>query len=245
MTVHPKKMEANPAGSLQFHFLILNIPVLPPVGQEEGRIQICETFVITGFSSPSKFCEEKAHPIRLSGEEEMDQSQDETRLMAKAGTGSREAFDTLVRAHQEWIQRFATRMLGGDSAEGSAVAVEAFVKLWQNRASVTGNVRPWLARAAYRLCLDVLRGRRLDCPDPDCITPAFQPEKLALEEAVRRAVCELPESQRAVLILSVYEQMSYEEISAALSVPVGTVGSRKNLAIAELRRRLAGWEDPR
>jgi DNA-directed RNA polymerase specialized sigma24 family protein len=37
--------------------------------------------------------------------------------------------------------------------------------------------------------------------------------------------------------------MSYEEISEALSIPLGTVGSRKNLAIASLRRSLAGWED--
>jgi len=63
-----------------------------------------------------------------------------------------------------------------------------------------------------------------------------------LAQAVRDAVVELPETHRGVLILSVYEDTSYGEIAAALEISPGTVASRKNHAVAMLRRRLAAWE---
>jgi len=156
----------------------------------------------------------------------------------------RETFDTLVRAHQEWVQRFASRMLGGNAPEGSAIAVEAFLRLWKQRRLVA-DPRPWLARTTYRLCLDALRGQPAACMglDESLEGLPIDPEQNVLSQAVRRAVSDLPETQRAVLILSVYEQMSYEEISRALAIPIGTVGSRKNLAIASLRRSLAAWEE--
>lgn len=54
---------------------------------------------------------------------------------------------------------------------------------------------------------------------------------------------ELPETHRSVLILSVYEELTYDEISEALEISAGTVASRKNHAIAMLKRRLAAWEN--
>ena len=58
----------------------------------------------------------------------------------------------------------------------------------------------------------------------------------------------LPEPQRAVFILSQYEGLSYAEIAEALDCPVGTVASRKHMAVEALRRRLHLWieeEEPR
>lgn len=173
----------------------------------------------------------------------MDHLQSDDRLMASAALGSREAFDAIVRRHQDWVQRFAARMLGGDTSEGSVIAVEAFVRLWKHRGAVIGSPRAWLARTAYRLCVDSLRAQPPNAVASSEVGCAMEVEQAALGRALRDAVVALPEGQRAVLILSVYEQMSYEEISEALSIPLGTVGSRKNLAIASLRRSLAGWED--
>lgn len=71
--------------------------------------------------------------------------------------------------------------------------------------------------------------------------PAAQAESGALAEAVRRAVGSLPEPSRTVFILSHYEGLSYADIAVALDCPLGTVASRKRLAVEALRRKLAHW----
>jgi RNA polymerase sigma-70 factor (ECF subfamily) len=170
-------------------------------------------------------------------------------LMNKAATGDPVAFDGIVRRHQHQLQRFATRMLGGDSARGADVAVGAFLRLWEKRTTfhAHGQSGAWLLKTAYHLCLDILACDRskvdldTEWPSPERIDSCV--EKSALAQAIRDAVMELPMSHRAVIVLSVYEGLSYEEISQALDVSPGTVGSRKNHALTVLRRRLSAWDD--
>jgi RNA polymerase sigma-70 factor (ECF subfamily) len=71
--------------------------------------------------------------------------------------------------------------------------------------------------------------------------PEARLEAAALADAVRRAVQALPAPQREVFILSHYEGLSYQEIAGVLGCPLGTVASRKHLALEALRRRLAPW----
>ena len=171
-------------------------------------------------------------------------------LMIRAASGDTTAFDAIVHRHQHSVQRFAARMLGGDAARGADVAVGAFLRLWEVRAAYRpcGKLSAWLIRTTYRLCLDTL-GATQSAGQVDlsalCDTaeaPLILIERTALARAVRDAVMELPEPHRAVIILSAYEGMTYEQISEALDIPAGTVASRKNHAIAVLRRRLAAWE---
>ena len=70
------------------------------------------------------------------------------------------------------------------------------------------------------------------------VSPAQQVEAHALTRSIRLAVQELPEVQRCVFALSEYENMSYKDIARVLDCPVGTVASRKRLAVEALRRRL-------
>jgi RNA polymerase sigma-70 factor (ECF subfamily) len=171
-------------------------------------------------------------------------------LMERAAMGSAEAFDQIVRRHQDRLQRFATRMLGGDSARGADIAVGALLRLWESRGAFQpcGQLGAWLLRTANRLCLDLLTRERPACPidenEPDS-RPGVQQglELSARAQAVRDTVMELPETHRGVLVLSVYEGMSYQEIAESLEISMGTVASRKNHAVAMLRRRLAAWED--
>ncbi len=168
------------------------------------------------------------------------------RLMEKAALGVTGAFDRIVYRHQDRVQRFATRMLGGDAAGGADIAVGTFLRLWEARAAFRpcGRLEAWLLRTASRLCLDALARIKDAEPLAEQMTetPGALPSD-GLSEAVRQAVMELPETHRNVLILAAYEGMAYDEIAEILDISVGTVGSRKNHAIATLRRRLAAWRD--
>jgi len=76
----------------------------------------------------------------------------------------------------------------------------------------------------------------LEAPQDD---PETQAEKRQRALAVQRAVLQLPEASRAVLILREYEGLSYQEIAEALNIPLGTVMSRLNYARSLLRQSLA------
>ena|SRR5579863_2457410 len=170
--------------------------------------------------------------------------------MLRAAGGDTTAFDVIVRRHQHRVQRFAIRMLGGNSAAGADIAVGSFLRLWEHRATYRpcDKLGTWLIRTAYRLCLDSLGSREsaeLGLERASDATDSIEPQvhQRALALAVRDAIMELPETHRAVIILSAYEEMSYEAIGRALEIPAGTVASRRNHAIDVLRRRLAAWEE--
>ena len=60
---------------------------------------------------------------------------------------------------------------------------------------------------------------------------------------VRAAVDALPARLREVVLLTEYAELSYGEIAATLGIPAGTVGSRRNAALAELAEALGPIED--
>ena len=85
----------------------------------------------------------------------------------------------------------------------------------------------------------ILPGSLDEMPLPD---PTPGPEAIvSLQEriaSIQIAVLSLPEASRAVLVLREYERMSYQEISDALDIPLGTVMSRLNYARRVLRKTL-------
>ena len=155
----------------------------------------------------------------------------------------RERFAALVRLHQERLQRYAARLLGGDADAAADVVQDAFVKLWP-RPEVwrdpSQNPAGWLVRAVQNRCCDLSRRVRHDV-ETDPVDPRPGPESAALAAAVRDAVTALTEPQKSVFILSYYEGLRYDEIAALLEIPPGTVASRKSAAVATLRRKLEEW----
>lgn len=176
---------------------------------------------------------------------------DDDALMALAAAGDTRAFGRLVRTHQARLVRFAARLLGDREAAEDA-AQEAFLRLWRarERYQPKGNLGGYLLCVVRSVCLDHLRARRptasldRDCPlDIPSERTADRCEARAVAEAARRAVLSLPEPQREVFILSHYEGLSYREIAETLGCPLGTVASRKALAVETLRRRLRPWTE--
>jgi RNA polymerase sigma-70 factor (ECF subfamily) len=77
-----------------------------------------------------------------------------------------------------------------------------------------------------------------DAPGPDDLA-----EQDARETTVQAALQKLPEYQQAMLVMFHVEMLSYEEIAAALDLPIGTVKSRLNRARVALREQLAPNEE--
>ncbi len=108
-------------------------------------------------------------------------------------------------------------------------------------------VLPWLIAIARRLCLDLLRRRKvmataeavpLTTPSP----PGPESVAAVREQFSRldRALADLDEGPREAIILFHIEDMSYRDIAAALEVPMGTVMTWLHRGRAQLKRALEG-----
>jgi RNA polymerase sigma-70 factor (ECF subfamily) len=129
-----------------------------------------------------------------------------------------------------------------DATEAADVVQDAFVRLWAMRDRVQpATVEPLVYRIALNQAANRRRRRRLwrwvglePAPDPRP-SATDHLEGAELDGALRAAVDALPEKLRRVVMLCELSGMSYQQVADVLGVPVGTVGSRRNAALARLR----------
>lgn len=169
--------------------------------------------------------------------------------MTRAMRGDRSAFAVVVKTHEQRLCRFASRMVGDRDAAHDIVQ-DALIRLWQSRDRYVPQaaVSAYLLRIVRNACIDHVRAnRKFDHVRIDDDVPAASAscEAIAiagaLHKALDRALLNLPESQRAVFVLSEHEGMTYQEIAEALDCPHGTVASRKYAALSALRKELRPW----
>jgi RNA polymerase sigma-70 factor (ECF subfamily) len=165
-------------------------------------------------------------------------------LVERVQRGDKTAFDVLVRKYQHKIVKLITRYVH-DGTQALDVAQEAFIKAYRALPGFRGDSAfyTWLYRIAINTAKNhlVAEGRRpldhgVDLQDPDQYEMQARlrdndtPERLLLTDEIQRtveaAIDELPEDLRSAIVLREIEGMSYEQIAAAMSCPVGTVRSR-------------------
>jgi RNA polymerase sigma-70 factor (ECF subfamily) len=171
-----------------------------------------------------------------------------------------EAFELLLRQHQDRLYAMAYRLAGNpDDAQDllQQSLLEAYVAF--DRFAAGTRFDRWVYRIMYHSFLDHVRRRprfqllSLDAPwdDDDTNRAAHDvpdsrggPESLLMDdllsEPLQRALDALPPEFRAVVVLADMQELSYEEVARALGCPVGTVRSRLHRARALLRRSLGG-----
>jgi RNA polymerase sigma-70 factor (ECF subfamily) len=165
-----------------------------------------------------------------------------------------EAFAQLYDRHAAVIGRFANRRLGAEAGED--VLAETFLTAFSRRARydlARSDARPWLFGIAVRVIgrhrrdeLRLLRAVARSSIELS-VDGGFERIDERLSALTHRrvlalALADLPSAQRDVLLLSAWADFSYEEIAAALTIPVGTVRSRLSRAREQLRRALAEAE---
>jgi RNA polymerase sigma-70 factor (ECF subfamily) len=166
-------------------------------------------------------------------------------LLGRARQGDLSAFEEVVRRNRRRVYGVALRIVRcHETAED--VAQEAFVRAWRtlDRFELGRPFGPWVSRIAANLALNQLRSprsREQPLPDGHQERPASGPDPLAsvlhgeAEQVLQQALAALPPGQRAVLVLRVFDELSYAEIAAALGLSPGTVMSR----LFRARERLA------
>lgn len=158
----------------------------------------------------------------------------DTDLITRVVSGDREAFDAVMRAHEDRVFSVCLRIMGDrDGALDSTQ--ETFLTVFRKADQFKGTAAlgTWIYRIAVNTCYDQLRKakRRRADPLPEHVDPADPTAEEALEAAalrpeIRAALDGLPFAFRAAVVLSDLEGLSLPEIAEALGVPVGTVKSR-------------------
>lgn len=171
---------------------------------------------------------------------------DDHRLMAEVATGSEQAFRALAGRHAAWALGLAGRLLG-NPADAEDVVQEAMLRVWTNapRWRPEAGFKTWFYRVVVNLALDWRRrkpmrplsaaGEPVD-PKPD---PQAALAQRQTTDLVAAAIAELPERQRAALVLAYHEGVSNAEVAALLGVSVGAVEGLLVRARRTLRERLA------
>jgi RNA polymerase sigma-70 factor, ECF subfamily len=185
-----------------------------------------------------------------------DDPERDLRLMLRIRNGDEEAFQQLVEIHQHRVVGTCARMLGDDT-EAEDVAQQVFIRIWKSAArwEPSAKFTTWLYTILRNLVFNECRrrsrhpARSLDAVQEDGEQPQqFEDSSvkapnvllldIEMQEAVARAIEELPETQRMAVILRRYQDVSYEEIAAVLELTVPAVKSVLFRARTELREKL-------
>ena len=164
-------------------------------------------------------------------------------LVDKSKRGDMEAFGMLIKRHEKGVYNLAYRMLK-NVEDARDAAQEIFLKVFASLNSFRGESRftTWLYRIATNECINRLKRPRFlsleelrreyenemkPIEPPQLIDTSPLPEELAerheIQKLVHKAMDELPDHYRLVITLRHFQGFSYDEISEALDLPVGTV----------------------
>lgn len=172
---------------------------------------------------------------------------DERILLAAARDGDLDAFEALVRRHQDAVYRVALRILGSE-ADAEDVVQETFIRAWRSLGRFRGESAfgTWLYRIATRRCLDLVASRRPtdELRDRGVEAPGGvqeDAEQRGRLEAVMRVIAALPPDQRVALVLREFEGLPYEQVAEVLDTTVAAVKGRIHRARLTVLRGTAAW----
>lgn len=159
--------------------------------------------------------------------------------------GQRAAFATIYDRHERVVYRYAARRPGTSVADD--ITSETFLVAFTRRHDFVGtDARPWLlgiatvlmqqyARREARAWKGMLASDLARVSGDELEAADSRLDAKALSKRMGRALSRLPPGDRDVLLLHAFGDLSYEAVSVALEIPIGTVRSRLNRARRKLR----------
>lgn len=194
--------------------------------------------------------------IGIGSLEECRLNEMDVRLAKLARKGDRVAFAELVELYKDKIFHLANRMLH-NRHEAEEIVQETFLRVYTNLERYDENQKfsTWIYRIGTNLCIDRLRKRKAnysldaemndgegtdwyamlpsneDTPDDQVVLSETQTE-------IRKSIETLPEKYKAVVILRYLQDLSLQEISDVLAMPVTTIKTRLHRGREYLRKKL-------
>ena len=185
----------------------------------------------------------------------MNETACEAAVIAACQAGDRAAFRRLYDTFQSQVYSTALYFMGGNAASAEDITQDVFVKLFsrirqfRNEAAFS----TWLHRLVVNACMDELRKGKRFVEDPmserggdGAAEGRFDDELERTEtiEAVQSALAGLSPKLRTAISMKYFQDLSYEEMAAALNCSMGTVASRLSRGHKILAGKLAHLKEP-
>ncbi len=162
-------------------------------------------------------------------------------LVRRSQAGDQSAFADLFHNCKHMVFRTAFLMLGNDR-DAEDVLQDVFLAVYRDLRAYNPEraaFSTWLYRITLNDCLNWKRKHHLPLLSIDDVDAPGESGIRDSDDDVWRAVSRLSPKLRAVVVLRYYNDLSYLEISDVLGIPLGTVKSRLNHALIEVREALA------
>ena len=174
-------------------------------------------------------------------------------LVKAYAEGKNEAFDILLKRHQEKVFNYILRVVKNEDIAND-IFQETFVKailtIKQGRYTENGKFPAWISRIAHNLIIDHFRQEKsenhqsADLEEIDILNRKELCEATIedilisdqIREDVKHLIKELPPLQREVLNMRYYQNLSFKEIAEMTGVSINTALGRMRYAILNLRR---------
>lgn len=184
------------------------------------------------------------------------QSITDDQLVKAYASGNNEAFDALLRRHQDRIFNYILRIIKNEDIAND-IFQETFVKailtIKQGRYTENGRFPAWISRIAHNLIIDHYRQEKsenvqsADIEEIDILNrkdlceATIEDVMIAdqIRDDVKYLIDLLPELQREVLKMRYYQNLSFKEIAELTGVSINTALGRMRYAIINLRRLAA------
>ncbi len=181
------------------------------------------------------------------------EKQTDDQLVAAYANGNNGAFDALLQRHQSRVYNYIYQMVK-DRTLTEDIFQETFVKaitsIRQGRYTETGKFAAWINRIARNLVIDYFRQEKAeasvsaDDENFDVLNRKELSEETIedmmvdnqIKADIRRLIRHLPKTQRQVLVMRFYKNLSFKEIAEATGVSINTALGRMRYAILNLRR---------
>jgi RNA polymerase sigma-70 factor (ECF subfamily) len=163
-------------------------------------------------------------------------------LIRRCQAGDEEAFGLLFEKYKNLVYR-TTYLTLGTHADAEDILQEVFLQVHRSLDGydpARGAFSTWIYRITVNRCLNWRRSRRRvesleDVADEEAGSIRSPADCYETDDSVRRALDRLSSKLRVVVILRHYWDLSYAEIAEIMDVPLGTVKSRLNLALGQMR----------
>ncbi len=167
-------------------------------------------------------------------------------LVARCRQGDQEAWAELVNRFSRYVYAIAVRVYRLPEPDAEDVFQDVFTRTWQHLDELRDDtaLRPWIATATRRLCVDRLRAGAREAPAAEELLEleGTSDELDGIDEAlaVHEALKQLPEHCAEILDRFFARDESYRVIGEALDIPPGTIASRISRCLRKLRGHLEG-----